>query len=122
MAVGFIVDDLKVKVRGRGKINKSRAGKLVYPTCKRNFQTLAPVPEPDPEAPCLHMHNEEGLIVSKKQVVFIQGFTTQAERETAAAELGGKGTGLPAMQPLHRMCRVYGNGSRRKRRGNMTWW
>lgn len=88
MAVGFTMDDLKVKVHGRGKVNKSRAGKVVYLTCKRNFSTLARIPQPDLEAPRLHLHDEDGLIVSKEHVVFIQGFTTQVEREAATTKLG----------------------------------
>lgn len=87
IAVGFTTDNQKIKTRGRGNVNRCRAGKIVYLTAKRSYNSLEMIEKEITEAAGLHLHDEDGLIVGMDQVVYMTKFNTREKREKAAMEL-----------------------------------
>ena len=57
------------------------------PDSKKSFNSFEEVERLITESAGLHLHDEDGLIVSREHVVFISRFNTQEKREAEAVEL-----------------------------------
>lgn len=84
--VGITLDDTIVSMV-QGKFYKSRAGKLAHRTAKRTYKNVEPLDEAVTEALGLHLHDEDGMIVSNKLIVFPNEIKTHEKREMAAKDL-----------------------------------
>lgn len=63
------------------------SGTQLYLIAKQSFNSFEEVEKLITETAGLHLHDEDRLIVSREQVVFISRFGTQEKREAKAVEL-----------------------------------